>query len=515
MKTLDMTGSVDPTPPTTFGERGGSQCQAFEPASRAQWLLAGCAFLVFLALNIGHLLTFRPFWDEGVFADMALSFRNFGHLGSSVLDPQSWGPLPGVHQYTYFQFPLYLITVGSWFHLVPATLVWMRLFSLLWGCVYVVSWFVVVRCLSRKEALALFVASVVALDYACLIAASLGRMDMMCAGLGLAGLACYFWFRESNWTLGVVLAAWLGAASLFCHPMGAVTNAWLATMVLLDWRRIRWGALIAASIPYLIGLACCLYYIHQAPDIFWAQIRPFRGRVSGLGSILRHIRNDFLDRYLRYQSWGHDRYDRFKFMFLVFPVVGTAGLLADRDLRSLPVAKRLLLLACVAYLGVAVIDNTNFFVYHIYSVPTFAACAALWVYGRWRKGGLGRLLASGLLAASILVSMGAIGYRIYLNGYRNIYDPTVAAIRKSLPPGGLVMAGSEFGFALGFGPKLVDDPYFGVASGKVPDVRVANRYGGPVVYSHVSPNPYYLVFQNAAYSVYVRDVTSAQRQPTN
>jgi len=311
-----------------------------------------------------------------------------------------------------------------------------------------------------------------------------------------------------------VLAAWLGAASLFCHPMGVVTNAWLASMVLLDWRRIRWGVLVAASIPYLLGLACCLYYVHQAPDIFLAQVHAQRNRVSGLGAILRHLRHDFLHRYLHYQSWRYNRYDRLKFVFLLFPVVGTAGLLADRNLRSQTVAKRLLLLACVAYLGVAVIDNTNFFVYHIYSVPTFAACAALWVYGRWQKGGLGRLLASGLLAASILASMGAIGYRIFLNGYRNLYDPAVAVIRKSLPLGGLVMGGSEFGFALGFGSQLVDDWSLGYSSGKVPDVIVG--FGGPpILYSNTSHSPYYLVWRNEMYAVYVRNAASAERKPAN
>ena len=113
-------------------------------------------------------------------------------------------------------------------------------------------------------------------------------MDMMCAALGLAGLASYFWYRDSNWTRGVVLAAWFGAASLFCHPMGAVMNVAIAAMVLLDWRRIRVGAIVVASLPYLIGVAGCLYYIHQAPDIFLAQSRAVSEyRIAGLGAMLR------------------------------------------------------------------------------------------------------------------------------------------------------------------------------------------------------------------------------------
>jgi hypothetical protein len=90
-------------------------------------------------------------------------------------------------------------------------------------------------------------------------------MDMMCAALGPAGLASYFWFRDSHWSLGVVLAASFGVTSLLTHPMGAVMNVAIAAMVLLDWQRIKWGAIAAASVPYLIGIGCCLYYIHQAP----------------------------------------------------------------------------------------------------------------------------------------------------------------------------------------------------------------------------------------------------------
>ena len=163
--------------------------------------------LVFLALGIAQSLTLSPWMDEGMFADVAFSFRNFGHLGSSVLDPYGYQELPGVHQYTYWQFPLYFMGLGIWFRIFPATVVWMRLFSVAWGYVFLASWFVIVRSLSRKDSLALLVASLIGLDYAVLVTASNGRMDMMCAALGLAGLASYFWFRDSNWSVGVVLAA--------------------------------------------------------------------------------------------------------------------------------------------------------------------------------------------------------------------------------------------------------------------------------------------------------------------
>src|SRR5271169_2699794 len=110
-----------------------SDADAITPASRTAWLCAGGVMLVFLVLGIAQSLTLSPWMDEGMFADVAFSFRNFGHLGSSVLDPYGYQDLPGVHQYTYWQFPLYFVGLGIWFRMVPVTVVWMRLFSVAWG----------------------------------------------------------------------------------------------------------------------------------------------------------------------------------------------------------------------------------------------------------------------------------------------------------------------------------------------------------------------------------------------
>ena len=487
------------------------------PASRTAWLCAGGVMLVFLALGIAQSLTQSPWMDEGMFADVAFNFRNFGHLGSSVLDPYGYQELPGVHQYTYWQFPLYFMGLGIWSRIVPATVVWVRLFSVAWGCVFLASWFVIVRSLSRKDSLALLVASLIGLDYAVLVTASNGRMDMMCAALGFAGLASYFWFRDSNWSVGVFLAAFFGAASLLTHPMGAVMNIAIAAMVLLDWRRIRWGGIVAASLPYLIGIACCLYYIDQAPDLFHAQsTAASQYRVSGAGAIVRNIINDVTGRYLRYYFTAYSGVSKSKIAALLFPVWGLAGLLIDRNLRSQPIAKRLLLLLVITYIGVAVVDNQKFGNYLVFSLPVVTACAAVWLYARWQEGGVRRMLAGCLVAVSVAATLAGIGYKISRNEYRNLYDPAIAAARAALPPGGTLMGGSELGFAVGFGPPLVDDRYLGFFSGKAPEVFVINDHYGPM---RSSPrltsawessratlhDQYHLVFKNNIYSVYVRN----------
>ncbi len=479
-------------------------------AGHRDWLWAA-ALAAFLALSIGFSLTRAPWWDEGVFADVALNFRNRGHLGSSVLDPHGYLEWPQVNYYTYWQFPLYLIVAGTWLHAVPPTVEWIRLLSVLCGCLYIYCWFALVRCLTRNQPLALFVASVVALDYATVATASDGRMDMMCAALGEAAMAIFVCLKGSNWTRAMFWAGCLGAASLFCHPMGALMNASLAALALLEWRQIRWQGLLAASIPYLIGAALWLAYISEAPQIFLAQTKAASGyRVGGLSSVIRNVANDLYLRYGGFYFGNLSGIYKFKVASLVFAVVGTVALASNRRLRGQPLGRFLLISACIGYVGVAAIDNQKFPIYFIYSMPVMSACGALWVYNRWRNGGAARLLPAALLASSLLATIGGFAFKIYGNDYDHLYRPTIRAIRTGLPPGGLIMGGSELGFAFGFGPGLIDDRYLGYRTGKRPDVFVENEYYGRIgpagrAADRVLGSQYHLTFANSAYKVYVRN----------
>ncbi len=235
-----------------------------------------------------------------------------------------------------------------------------------------------------------------------------------------------------------------------------------------------------------------------------------------MGAILPNLWSDAGKRYIHYYYEGYSGIAKLKIVSLLFPVVGVVGLLADRNLRSQVVAKRLLLVACIGYVGVAVLDDLKVNHYLIFSVPAMAACGAVWVHGQWQKGGRSRFLACCLLAAYLAANIGGIGYKIYRNDYRNLYDPAITAIRESLPPGEIVMGGSELGFGLGFGPPLVDDRYLGFFSGQIPDVVAIDEYYGPlrrlpVLISAWNSSrtmlrdQYHLILENKAYSVYVRN----------
>jgi hypothetical protein len=483
-------------------------------ASKTAWLLAGSLFFIALLLTIGYIFTRSPWWDEGLFADVALNFRNYGHFGSSVLDPNGYLQWPGVHRYTYWQFPMYLVTLGTWFHFVPATMRWMRILSLLWGGVYLVSWFLLVRAWSRNERLALFVTCILALDYAVISASSDGRMEMMCAALGYAAMATYVSLRETRWTTGLMLASLLAAASLFCHPMGVITNVSLAVLILLDWRQIKWRWLWVACIPYAIGAGLCAVYIKQAPRVFDAQYHAATAyRVRTAFTVVRSILFDGYQRYWSNFFLLQSGINKVRVVILAFAAVGTLAVAFDATLRRQLIGRRLLLLVLVAYVGIAAIDNQGFPFYLIYSLPVMTACGAVWVFMRWQQRSLTRFAPAALLAASVLIVIAGYSLKISKYDYRKLYQPAVTAAEDHRRPGGIIMGGSELGFMLGFqSPQLIDDRYLGYFSGLTPDVYVQSQYyyrmPGPALTrawnasrERLKSN-YHLVFENTDYRVY-------------
>jgi hypothetical protein len=444
------------------------------------WTAACGAIFLFLALAVGFSFTRGPWWDEGLFADVALNFRNHGHLGSSLLAPYSYQNFPAVTHYTYWQFPIYLVSLGAWFRIAPATVESMRLFSLFWGCVYIACWFLFVRGMSRNTNLALLVASVVALDYSCIGAASNGRMDMMCAALGQAALAAYVCLRTSHRNLALLLAGLFAAASLFCHPMGALTNLFLAIVVLHDARQLRWPALMLGAIPYLVGAVLCFLYAAQAPQIFWAQARATsRYRVSSFDSLLENVVNDVYERYLKFYFANFSATTALRGFALLFGVAGIVAIIASKRLRSALLARMLLFFAAAGYIGIALLDNQKFPHYLIYSTPVFSACGALWVYDTWPRGGVARVLACGLLLGFVAATAGGFGFKIHRNDYQQIYRPAISSIRQMSRAQDIIMGPSELGFALGFHWPLIDDCYLGFTSGIRPKVYIMHSSCGP------------------------------------
>jgi hypothetical protein len=483
-------------------------------ASRIAWLSAAGALVLFLFLIVSLSLTRCPWWDEGLFADVAVNFRDSGHLRSSVLAPFSFDNMPEVDRYMFWQLPAYTMSLGTWFRLVPVSPVWMRMFSALWGCLFIGSWFLFVRTVSRNETLALLIASVVALDFSTLSASSNGRMDIMCAAFGSAALAAFTSLRDSNGIWADLSAGLLGATSLLCHPMGLVTNGLLIIFLVLYRRSLRWRDLSIIACPYLIGGALCLHRILEAPQIFLVQARAASGyRVGGLAFMLSNIASDFRDRYLQFYFAPHSGTHKLKIFSLLFGVAGLLILLLDRKLRATVLSRFLMLSACLAYLGVALLDNLRYPHYFVYVTPVLSACGAVWLYDSFQHSGFSRWIGSGLFLAFCLADIAGCAYYIHRNDFANEYKPVVAKVESLLGRDDIVMGPSELGFALGFGPPLIDDCTLGFTSGKQPRVYVlypACRIPGYTSFiwdwsRKKLASDYHPVLERGGYTVYLRN----------
>jgi hypothetical protein len=497
------------------GSYSRSKCTFEEPRKWTVYIFFACLIL-FLFLAIGNLIARAPWWDEGLFSDIALSFRKFGHLGSSVLAPDGYVWLPEVNHYTYWQMPLYLVALGTWLRFVPFNIEDVRLFSTFWGLLYIAAWYLFVYSIAQSRRLAFFVASLIALDYSLISASSNGRMDMMCAALGQLAAAAYASMRQYRWALAINLAAWLGAAALFCHPIGLLASIYLVILVLLDRFRIDWRAVLLALVPYLVGVTLCFTYVSEAPNIYWAQsIANSSYRIGTPGQILHHFIFDLQQRYFVPYFLGEVSMNRLKIFCLLFGLSGVVALLANQRLRALPISRTLLILSAASYAGLAILDNQTQPVYLIYSMPYVTACGAVWIWFE-KRGSRSRTLAGILLTAYVIATLGAFSYKIYKNDYRSIYLPAMTAIKASEPDGGIIMGGSELGFTFGFDHShLVDDRYLGYSSRIEPQVYVVNFYYGEFEPAHFHQawewsrrtlrNRYHLVFSNSGYRVYQRD----------
>lgn len=282
----------------------------------------------------------------------------------------------------------------------------------------------------------------------------------------------------------------------------------------MDWPRARLSGLALAAMPYLLGVGLCAWYALQAPAIFAAQRHAELYRTVTLPEMLRNMGNDVHQRYLFYYFSNLAGTNKLKVFCLIFAAAGVIGLLFLRSPALRQTRRVLLIFSAIVYVAVAVIDDMKFPLYFIYCMPVFAACGAVWVYELWVKRGRARWLACPLLALSIAASTGGFGYKIYKDDYRTQYLPAVAEIKSDLHPGDIVMAGSELGFALGFGPPLVDDRYLGYFSGIRPQVYVMNEYYLPMLTPNLErawawsrqilQKDYRLAYQNALYKVYVQ-----------
>ena len=440
--------------------------------------------LLFVSLSVLSARTKRPWSDEGWFANAPLTLITKGYLGTTAMETANYAWLKGLNRYTYWTVPLHLIVQAGAYKVFGFSLFTLRSISLVFGLVALVSWFVIVRALGGSNEAGLLTVLFLAVDYNFVMASSFGRMDMMCAALGSAGLACYLALRERNFGLSLFLSHCLIVASGLTHHFGIL---WLIGNIFLvlyfDRKKLKVRHLGLVSIPYLVGAFAWGLYILQSPALFLSQ---FTGnaasdnRLAALTSPFRTIAREITERYfvafgLGPHSVGHSGLIKLKAVILLIYVIAIIGFISTKELRKDRNARALLILTGIFFLVMSLWDGQKLTWYLIHIIPLFTGIVAVCLNHLRQRGPVMRV-AFGLVVLGISVfQIGAVLMRARVNSYRDSYLPAVAFLKSQMHPDSLIMGSAELGFGLNSFDQVIDDSRLGFASGKKPTFIVVEE----------------------------------------
>lgn len=484
--------------------------------------------IVYLSLAVMSALTMRPWCDEGWFSNPAENLLTTGSMPTSVLDPTaSWRGinLQGIDRHTYWVMPLYILAQAGWYRIIGFSLLSMRLLSVLWGLVALVCWYIILKRLSGRTAVALLAVALLGTDFQFLLTAGNGRMDMMTAALGSAALAAYLTIRERNLGRAILISQILAAAGLFTHPLGILGVAGLAFVSLYcDWKRLRPGHFMLAGIPYVAGAAGWGLYILQSPADFLPQFASnASGRLELFQAPVTVLRRELEQRYLSPYGLaaGMPPAGRLKGIVLAIYSVGVLGALTQKSIRRHVGLRVLLILMACNLIGLTIMDSFGIGWYLIYLLPLAIALVAALANSWWTSGRAPRVAIALALGLLISIQLTVSISRIAKNN-RSDFLAAADFLRDRLSGYRLVMASAEFGIPLQFDRRLIDDFRLGYRSGKRPDLIVMDtpRYclwtgllrdqdTGNYRYIQNLLSSYRLVYDHGAYRMYQRSNATA------
>jgi 4-amino-4-deoxy-L-arabinose transferase-like glycosyltransferase len=434
-----------------------------------------CAATLFAALAGRFAVIVRPNSNEAWFADAARNLLLHGHLGTTIISAQgTW--LEGIERHTYWAMPVHLLTQAGWYSVFGFGLISQRSLSVAAGLVMILAWFVVVERLTLRRSAALAALALLAADARLGRWASNGRMDALCAALGVGGLALFLLLRSRSPRLAVAAGHAAVALSGLTHPCGAVyaLDLVLLQLVLDGWRRTRqYAAWLFA--PYLVfGAAFAAWAWQDWPSF----LRQFGGNISGVAgeysdverfSAFRHPWNAFYDE-IRNRFLNNFR-GRLSFAILWTYAAGFIWMFPRRAWRAEAGARALFYLASVHLLFFWLFEGLKLGNYLVHALPVFIVVTVFAGADMFRTRPRVR---SAAFAALLLLLLVTSGRELRERSYQDVYQPVASHLLAR--PLARIMAPPEFAFAAGFEGRLQDDPRLGAYTGRQADIFVTNSW---------------------------------------
>ena len=527
-----MTGSGPRNPPCpNYSELSGaddrfsSSAQVLHRGNDGlhRWIVA-LTVLLYLGLATAALLTRQPWCDEAWFNSPALNLETRGYMGTPNLDPASnigktAVRLDGVDRYTYWMTPLYMVVQAAWFKVVGFGLLRARATALLWGFVALAAWWEIARRLTTPLVASLTIL-LLGVEYHFVVRATSGRMDVMCAAFGTAGLAAFFALREHSFARAILLANIAIAAAVITHPIAVAYGIALAVAAAsLDRKRLSWRQLPLCAIPYFVAFGAWSIYIAKAPHLFKLQ---FLGNATqrgpGLFQPWAALQLEIWHRYAEnfgVASWTSGP-ARAKILILVLYVSGLIYVAVSRGLRSQSGSRLALLMGCSVIGFFWLFEGTKSGLYMPHVLPWFCLLAAIAIGDVMSAGRTERRLMVLVLAGIVAIQASSTILPALRYVYRRQFLPAMTFLQQHTHPNDSIMSDAVAGFVLGFDRKIVDDAWFGYRTGKKLDwLVITPTYAETMdslaqqrsdVSRHVNQllTEYRQVYSSRMYRIYVR-----------
>src|SRR5579863_9522995 len=173
-------------------------------SSRTLKMALASAIILYLGLIIGLVVTQEPYIDECNYSLPSWNLVTRGTFGMQLLEPvhytmmPTWTRiLPGIDKHWFAFMPLPMAVQVPWYKIFGYTIFSVRFYSFAWTIVALTACFFLARQLTHDRAIAILSVALIAIDQIFIRRGTFGRMDMMSAGLGFAGLSFYVNLRES------------------------------------------------------------------------------------------------------------------------------------------------------------------------------------------------------------------------------------------------------------------------------------------------------------------------------
>lgn len=483
------------------------------------------AVVLYLALATGSALTYRPEIDEGYFASPAINLLTRGSMGTPVVEVAGTG-LKNINERTYWIMPLHILAQAVWYKIFGFSLLSMRSLSAAFGLLGLAALYLIVKSVSKDKRTAILAVVLLAVDYMYIVSASLGRMDLMSAAFGFAGVAAFLSLRERDLRWAILAGEALVVMSGMTHPNGIIHFVGMQFVILyFDRKRIGWQHVAFAALPYLVGGVIWGAYVLKDPSAFYEQFIvniTMNNRMGGLSSPWSALAKEFVWRYGRAyglgpHSVGHSGPIYLKSIVLFAYVIALVGALLTRGIRRHKGYRALLILTGLYFVLLTVLDGQKETPYLMHIIPLYVAMLAIWINWCWTKRTVPAPVIILSLGLIISIQVGGMIFRMKQDTYHKLFAPAISFLQQNSSPSTTINGSPSLGFGLGFTDRLTTDGRLGYVSGKRPDLIVITDENevsfeeyktiNPPLYQHITKTlteDYRQVYDNPAFKVYAR-----------